>query len=129
MVKEEHILFAADTLMPVPFFSDGSWSDYVTTLEALLPHTFENVVQGHGEVILRGEVRDKIEEDLRYLHRLRAKVEKVIKHGKGPETLAHIDIESCGKSRIPLNGLVEHLHRSNAEKLYWALQQEYEHQT
>lgn len=121
LVEEERILFAADTLMPIPFFSDGSWDDFVATLESLLPHTFENVVQGHGEVILRGEVKEKIEEDLKYLSLLRKKVEDIIKRNRSPEALDRIDIEACGKSRIPLNGLVQKLHRSNAETLYRAL--------
>lgn len=118
LVEEERILFAADTLMPLPFFSDGSWDDYVGTLESLLPESFENVVQGHGEVILRGEVQTKIEEDLHYLHSLRSCVEGLINRNEGPEALQEIDIEMCGKSRIPLNGLVQQLHRSNLETLY-----------
>jgi cyclase len=118
LIADERILFAADTLMPVPFFADGDWQSYVTTLEALLPESFENVVQGHGEVILRGEVQDKIKEDLKYLYALHEHVDGVIAAGKGPDALAGIDIEACGKSRIPLNGLVQQLHRSNVEILY-----------
>ncbi len=124
LMEEERILFAADTLMPLPFFADGSWEDYVSTLETLLPETYENAVQGHGEVILRGEVQSKIEEDLHYLHALRGHVEMAIKKNEGPEAIASIDIESCGKSRIPLNGLVEQLHRTNAETLYRELVQQ-----
>jgi glyoxylase-like metal-dependent hydrolase (beta-lactamase superfamily II) len=118
LAKEERILFAADTLMPIPFFSDGSWADYVTTLESLLLEAFENVVQGHGEVILRGEVEDKIREDLAYLHCLREKVEAIVAKSQGNAGLDRITLESCGKSRIPLNGLVQQLHRSNLEALY-----------
>ncbi len=126
LAKEERILFASDTLMPMPFFSDGNYRDLVTTLESLMSQPFENVVQGHGEVILRGEIEDKIEEDLHYLYTLRSRVEKLLKRNKGPEALKEIDIEECGKSRIPLNGLVQQLHSSNAETLYWMLRQEHE---
>jgi cyclase len=118
LIADERILFAADTLMPVPFFADGDWLSFVSTLEALLPESFENVVQGHGEVILRGEVQDKIKEDLKYLYAVREQVDGVIAAGKGPEALSGIDIEACGKSRIPLNGLVQQLHRTNVEMLY-----------
>ncbi len=124
LLKDERILFAGDTLMPIPFFADGDWESYVSTLEALSSQAFECIVQGHGEVILRGEVKAKIEQDLHYLHTLRAKVEKLIKRGDSPESVAKIDIESCGKSRISLNGLVERLHHSNAVTLYWALKKE-----
>jgi cyclase len=118
LVEDERILFAADTLMPIPFFADGSWEDFVQTLETLLPESFENVVQGHGEVILRGEVQEKIKEDLHYLQTLRNQVENLVENGQGVEALSRIDIEACGKSRIPLNGLVQQLHRSNVESLY-----------
>ena len=121
LVENEQILFAADTLMPVPFFADGKWSDFVASLEGLLPMTFENVIQGHGEVVLRGEVTSKIQDDLNYLYAVRKRVEKVIKKKQPVEALAEIDIEDCGKSRIPLNGLVRQLHKSNVETLYQEL--------
>jgi hypothetical protein len=33
-------------------------------------------------------------------------------------TLENITIESCGKSRIPLNGFVSDLHQANLRRLY-----------
>jgi cyclase len=121
MVKEERILFAADTLMPLPFLADGNWQDYMASLQALLTQPFENVIQGHGEVILRGEVQEKVEEDLSYLRSVHSRVQELVEQNKGFDALDGIDIEDCGKSRIPLNGLVQQLHRSNIEALYWAL--------
>jgi cyclase len=121
LVEEEEILFAADSLMPLPFFSDGSIDDFIKTLQSLRSQTFNNVVQGHGEVILRGEVQSKIDEDLHYLHTLRARVEDIVERGDEPAALKAIGIEQCGKSRIPLNGLVQQLHQTNAETLYWSL--------
>ena len=121
LVEEERILFAADTMMPVPFFVDGGWEPYVHTLESLLHEPYECIVQGHGEVILRGEAEERIKEDLHYLYTLRSQVGGILERNKGPEALALIDIEACGKSRIALNGLVEQLHRSNAEALYWSM--------
>jgi cyclase len=121
LVEEEDILFAADSMMPLPFFSDGDINDFIHTLESLRERSFNNVVQGHGEVILRGEVQAKIDEDLHYLHTLQARVEEVVERGDDPEALNAIGIEQCGKSRIPLNGLVQQLHQTNAESLYWSL--------
>ncbi len=125
LVKEEGVLFAADTMMPIPFFADGSWEAYVATLEKLLEGHYECIVQGHGEVILRGEIRERLKEDLNYLHCIRSRVEKLIQAGKGPEALQRIDIEKCGKSRIALNGMVEGLHRANLEALYAHLTREH----
>jgi cyclase len=121
LVEEEDILFAADSMMPLPFFSDGDINDFISTLESLREQPFNNVVQGHGEVILRGEVHTKIDEDLHYLHTLQARVEEVVERGDDPDALSEIGIEQCGKSRIPLNGLVQQLHKTNAESLYWSL--------
>lgn len=117
-VINENILFAADTIMAIPYFGDGSWSDYVTTLNMLRDDKYEGIVQGHGEVILRGEVDSRFQEDLDYLHIIRERVENLVKKGEGPAALESIDIEECGKSRIALNGLVTQLHSSNLQKLY-----------
>ncbi|MBN1121360.1 MAG: MBL fold metallo-hydrolase [Anaerolineae bacterium] len=126
LVENEGILLAADTMMPVPFFADGSWQDFINSLEALRDVPIESIVQGHGEVILRGEVPVRIDNDLAYLYALREKVEALVDRNLGPESVDTIDIEDCGKSRIALNGLVQQLHRTNAEVLYWEVRRERE---
>ncbi len=118
LVKEDRVLFAADTLMPVPYFVDGNYNDFVTSLEALKNGGFENVVQGHGEVVLRGEVDEVIQNDLNYLARIRRLVEEIVANQEPPAALDEINIEECGKSRIPLNGLVQDLHQANLRALY-----------
>ncbi len=109
-VAEDRVLLAADTLMPIPYFVDGSYDDFVASLECLRGGHYENIVQGHGEVILRGEIDDKIESDLVYLQKLRTAVDRALAKGVPLDT---IDIEACGKSRILLNGAVQQLHRQN----------------
>ncbi|MBN1680473.1 MAG: MBL fold metallo-hydrolase [Anaerolineae bacterium] len=117
-IKEDRVLFAADTLMPVPYFVDGSYDDFVNSLNALKDGGYENVVQGHGEVVLRGEVERKIDNDLEYLAVIREHAERTLRQNKPITALDAISIESCGKSRIPLNGLVQDLHRANLYTLY-----------
>ncbi|MDQ7036541.1 MAG: MBL fold metallo-hydrolase [Anaerolineae bacterium] len=58
-IEEENVLFAADTVMPIPYFVDGSYDDFLASLKRLQGRGFENIVQGHGEIILRGEVEKK----------------------------------------------------------------------
>lgn len=118
LVKEDRVLFAADTLMPLPYFVDGNYEDFVVSLGLLRNGGFENVVQGHGEVVLRGEVEEVIQGNLAYLEAVRCKVEKIIEHGRPAEALDEITIEECGKSRIPLNGLVQELHHANLYALH-----------
>jgi cyclase len=119
LVPEERVLFASDTLMPVPTLVDGNMEDLIRSLEAIPDMPVDNVVQGHGEVILRGEIQSVVDDDIRYLRTIYDRVSRrVIKNGGGPEQLQRHDIESCGKSRIPLNGLVSDLHMANLHRLY-----------
>lgn len=126
LVREDRVLFAADTLMPIPYFVDGSYDDFLASLQRLRGHSFECVIQGHGEVILRGEVDEKLQEDLNYLTLLKKQVEKALKRQNPDKYLDNLDIEACGKSRIPLNGAVQALHRANVRALYRQLRQEAE---
>jgi glyoxylase-like metal-dependent hydrolase (beta-lactamase superfamily II) len=114
LVKEDRVLFAADTLMPVPYFVDGSYDDFLNSLNMLRNGNFENVIQGHGEIILRGEIEEKIQSDIDYLLKLRTSVDDLLAKSAADATLEEIDIESCGKSRIMLNGAVVQLHRRNS---------------
>jgi cyclase len=118
LVKEDRILFAGDMLMPLPHIVDGDLEDMIRSLQAVPGMGLENVVQGHGELVLRGEIDDAVRSNLRYLEAIRKKVEQVIKKKKPREALREIGIESCGKSRIPLNGLVTQLHTANLLALY-----------
>jgi len=117
-VKEDRILFAADTVMPVPYIVDGVPKAFVESLKMIRALSLENVVQGHGEVVLRGEINETIDSSVRYLETIETKVSRAIAAGKLREDMREISIESCGKSRIPLNGLVQQLHVSNLLSLY-----------
>ncbi len=116
LVEEAEVLFAADTLMPVPYFVDGSFEDFVESLKALLDKEYENVVQGHGDIILRGEVQGKIQSDLAYLSRLDQAVKSALDQGI-PDLEEHIHVRDCGKSHVLLNGLAQQLHQQNVRAL------------
>jgi cyclase len=117
LLKEDRILFAADTLMPLPYFVDGSYDDFLVTLDGLRGGSYENVVQGHGEVILRGEVEEKLQNDVEYLHKLRDAVDDALTSRSPDKALNAITPERCGKSRILLHGAVDQLHRNNVVAL------------
>lgn len=117
LIKNDRVLFAADTVMPIPYFVDGSYDDFLDSLRRLQDGHYETVVQGHGEVILRGEIDDKIADDIRYLLCLRAAVDAALTSAAPAAALDAITSEQCGKSRILLNGAVEQLHRNNVQKL------------
>lgn len=117
-VEDDRVLFAADTVMPVPSIVDGDGEALRVSLQKVAELSVENMVQGHGEVILRGEVQDVVRASLAYLDAIEAKVAKAIKSKKGKEALQRDSIESCGLSRIPLNGLVQQIHVANLLALY-----------
>jgi glyoxylase-like metal-dependent hydrolase (beta-lactamase superfamily II) len=119
-VREDHVLFAADTVMAIPYFIDGDFDDFVRSLKALQNHpfNFENIVQGHGEVVLRGEIEQKLQNDLAYLYTLRKLVEAAVVANDAERALSKITLEKCGKTRTPLNGSVQDLHQANLRALY-----------
>ncbi len=121
LVVNDRILFASDTIMPVPTIFDGSHKTLVSTIEHMLEMNLETVVQGHGEVILRGEVKDLLNNDLAYLDSIKGAVTDILSRGESMASLENVTIESCGKSRIPLNGFVTDLHQANLRRLYQEL--------
>lgn len=121
-VKEDKVMFASDTILPVPyidFLVGGSINDLRRSLRDIEVVGLENVVQGHGEVLLRGEIRGTILSSLKYLDCVEGAVDAAIASNKPVEVLLkETSIEQCGKSRIPLNGVVQQLHRTNLYYLY-----------
>jgi cyclase len=118
LLREDRILFAGDMMMPLPHIVDGDPDEIASSLKLVPDLSLENVVQGHGELVLRGEIDDAVRSNLKYLETARKKVEQLVKRKKPREAVREIDIESCGKSRIPLNGLVTQLHTANVLSLY-----------
>ena len=118
MVVNDRILFASDNVMPVPTMFDGSYDDLVKSLNDMLTLSLDIVVRGHGEVILRGELSEVIKSDLDYLTNIKNIVEDLVNQGQPIASLERVSIESCGKSRIPLNGFVTDLHQANLRKLF-----------
>lgn len=117
-VEEDKILFTGDAVMPVPYIVEGDREALIDSLRAIGQLSLENIVQGHGEIILRGEVEGVLRTSIFYLETIYEKVKEVVEAGSSPESLAEISIEQCGKSRIPLNGLVQQLHEANLLYLY-----------
>jgi cyclase len=118
-VKEDKILFASDTVMPVPYVVDGDAASLARSLASLKGMGLENVVQGHGEVVLRGEIGETISSSVNYLQKMQAAVANALTLNQSrDDIIREYDIESCGKSRIALNGLVQQLHAANLIAAY-----------
>jgi hypothetical protein len=77
----------------------------------------ENIIQGHGDIILRGEIDAAVRENLNYLAAIKKVVKTAARRRLPEEILESADIESCGKSRVYLGGLAEQLHQRNLSTL------------
>jgi cyclase len=118
LVEEDRVLFSGDVMMPVPYIVDGDCDVMNETMRAIPHLKLENLIQGHGEVILRGEIAGAVKNNLDYLSAIQRHARKASRRREPQEYLESIDVESCGKSRILLNGLAEELHTRNLLALY-----------
>jgi glyoxylase-like metal-dependent hydrolase (beta-lactamase superfamily II) len=124
LVEEDRVLFAGDAFMPLPYVVDGDVEEIASTIRKIGRMGLENIVQGHGDIVLRGEIEGAVKENLNYLANIR-KVAKTASRRRSPlEYLDESDIESCGKSRVHLGGLAEELHSRNLRALLKKEQQE-----
>jgi glyoxylase-like metal-dependent hydrolase (beta-lactamase superfamily II) len=117
-LREDKVLVASDLMMPVPVIARGDREELIKSLKQIKPLSLENLIQGHGGVLLRGEIDESVDNSVRYVRTIEKKVHEVIQKGLDRSALSKIDIEDCGLSRIPLGGLVQRLHLANLEYLY-----------
>jgi glyoxylase-like metal-dependent hydrolase (beta-lactamase superfamily II) len=117
LVEEDRILFAGDSFMPLPYVVDGNIDEIMSSIKFIGRMGLENIVQGHGDIILRGEIDAAVRENLNYLSSIKKAVRAVSRRKNAIELLDEIRIEDCGKSRVYLGGLAELLHQRNLRAL------------
>jgi glyoxylase-like metal-dependent hydrolase (beta-lactamase superfamily II) len=76
LVEEDRVLFAGDAFMALPYIVDGNIDDTIASLKKISKMGLENVVPGHGDIVLRGEIEGMVRENLAYLSALRKAVRK-----------------------------------------------------
>jgi glyoxylase-like metal-dependent hydrolase (beta-lactamase superfamily II) len=117
LVEEDRILFAGDSFMPLPYVVDGNIDDIMASIKHVGRMGLENIVQGHGDIILRGEIDAAVKENLNYLAAIKKAVKTASRRKNAIELLDEITIEECGKSRVYLGGLAQTLHQRNLRAL------------
>jgi glyoxylase-like metal-dependent hydrolase (beta-lactamase superfamily II) len=110
-IRDDKILFASDAMTPVPMIADGDPRQLIDSLKRVKSFGLESIVQGHGEMI-------SVNSNINYLNRILALVASLIRERRPRESVREYGIESCGKSRIPLHGLVQQFHFGNLHALY-----------
>jgi glyoxylase-like metal-dependent hydrolase (beta-lactamase superfamily II) len=117
LVEEDRVLFAGDSFMPLPYVVDGDLEDISASIRKIGRMGLENIIQGHGDIILRGEIDAAVKENLNYLSNLKRVVKSAMRRRNPEEILEAVTIEDCGKSRVHLGGLAESLHQRNMRAL------------
>jgi len=120
-ISEDRVLFSGDLFMPIPYIVDGDIDQMINSYHQISKMSLENIVQGHGDVVLRGEIDLAIEDHLQYLSTIRKHVRRSSRRKYPKDLLETLDVESCGKSRVILGGLAEELHQRNMINLYTKL--------
>ncbi len=124
LIEEDRVLFAGDAFMPIPYIVDGDYDQLCDTMQRIGQMGLENIVQGHGDIILRGEVEGTVEDNLKYLQEVYKAAKMATRRRNPTEVLEQVDVQSCGKSRVYLEGLAEELHQRNLRFLYLKLKAE-----
>jgi len=123
LVEEDRILFAGDSFIPVPHIVDGDVDANIASIKHIGKMGLENIVQGHGDIILRGEIDAAVKDNLNYLASIKRAVKAISRRKNAAELLEDIRIEDCGKSRVFLGGLANTLHQSNLRALLYHMTQ------
>lgn len=118
IIKEDRVMFSGDTIMPIPYIIDGSIDDTIVSLKKVPKLGLENIVQGHGDIILRGEINDTVSKNIEYLYEIRRWVKKAARRKYPLDLIEELDVEHTGKSRVLLGGAARELHLQNMIGLY-----------
>ncbi len=117
LIEDDRVLFAGDVMMPVPHVVDGDFDVMLESMKWLPKLKLESLVQGHGDVILRGEIQAAVRANISYLRAVAKHVRQAGRRKDPYGYLENVTIEECGKSRILLNGLAGAIHRRNLSGL------------
>ena len=121
-LEGDKILFSGDAVMPLPYVFWGDRIILQDTLRQIKEMNLENIVQGHGDVLLKGELDETLDAAIAYLDCIFDKVKSKLASRTSKEKLLNeITLESCGYTPIALDGLVKQLHRSNLQRVYQSL--------
>ncbi len=121
LIEEDQVLITGDAVMAIPIIADGDWRQAIETLKHIKSLTPETIIQGHGEVILRGEIKTVLDRYIKYLECVETQARKVLKGGKGRDKIWDIPLETCGLERVPLGIASHQLHVANIMAVYDAL--------
>lgn len=119
-VPEEKVLFASDLMMHIPYVGHphADIEAYKESLRKLHDLNLEVIVQGHGDILLRGEVTSSIDRSLNYLIQVEALVKETLARKGALDEIKALDISEFNISTIPMGDMVLAIHRANLDYLW-----------
>ena len=117
-LEEDRVLIAGDAVMAIPIIADGDWAQALNSLHFIKEMAPETIIQGHGEVILRGEIRVVLDRYIHYLECIHEKAVTIFEAGKEYKQIWNIPLEDCGLERVPLGIASHRLHVANIISIY-----------
>lgn len=123
-IPSEKILFSGDAMMPLPYFFWGDRDQLIQSMQRIRGMELEHIVQGHGDVLLRGEIEEIIDQNIAYLDSIYSKVKKRVEAGASERDLLKITVEKSGMSPIAMDDMTKQLHHANLVKLYRQFKEE-----
>lgn len=117
-IEEERVLITGDAVMAIPIIARGDWQQEIETLQKVKELEPLTVIQGHGEVILRGEVDTVMDQYIDYLNCVAEQAHKALDNDEPRDTIWDIPLETCGLERVPLGIASHQLHVANILSIY-----------
>src|SRR5512144_34845 len=98
------------TILPAPGHSedgiavlvDGDLDDIAASIKRIGRMGLENIVQGHGDIILRGEIDNAVKENLAYIANIERFAKAAARRKSSDDLLDSAGLEESGKSRVYL---------------------------
>ncbi len=119
-IPEEKVLFAGDLMMHIPMIvqSQCDIDVYKESLSKLHNLNLEVIVQGHGDILLRGEITSSIETTIDYLTSIVDWAQETAARRGTWDDLSQKEIADFGVSTIPMGEMVTAIHRANLHHLW-----------
>ncbi len=119
-IPEEKVLFTGDLMMHIPMITQAQCdiNAYKESLGKLHDLNLEVIVQGHGDILLRGEVTSSIDTTINYLTAIVDWAQETAARKGTMKDLSQKGPADFGVSTIPMGEMVTAIHQANLHHLW-----------
>jgi len=119
--KNKEILFAGDTVVPIPYFYYGNREKLIKTLVEIIALKPKLIIQGHGMPIQEENIKKELNSKIKYLKKINEIVKESIEIGLSKREIYRIPIDKCGIEKDPDpddSFWIRDIHVSNLARVY-----------